>query len=374
MILKKIKMEDWFIKTASCKYNFSESGVPDFTLDEFFRRIKINKSILDNIFLGNNTTWCSSGLRTEISRVYKNDKPDNLITTNGTSEALYIFFNLFLNRKSKVLLLFPAFPLLYLIPQALRAKVYFLDVFQSQNKTELLKNLILKIKGTKPNLLILNIPHNPAGFTFNESEITEIVKEAKKYKVNILFDEHYRFLPIYSSEKILPSGYDIANKFYDKIFAVGSVIKCAGIVGVRTGWLIADNVILNKIRDYKDYTTHSTSLINETIAELAIRNIDKITSEFLNNIEANWLLLKNSQLVKSEKIILNYKLEGGCVYFPKINNFDSLKLAKILASKYNISIMPGDVFGKKGHIRVNMTQRVKDFEYLLKIINLSVKK
>ena len=95
MILKKMKMEDWFIKSSSCKYNFSESGVPDFTLTEFFKKIKVNKSILNNVFLGNNNTWGALELRKVIAGVYQNIKTDNLIVTNGTSEALYIFFNLF---------------------------------------------------------------------------------------------------------------------------------------------------------------------------------------------------------------------------------------------------------------------------------------
>jgi len=368
-----MKMEDWFIRTAFCKYNFSESGVPDFTLDEFFRKIKTNKSILNNIFLGNNTSWGSFALRKEISRVYKNVKPENLIVTNGTSEVLYIFFNFFLNKKSKVLILHPAFPLLYLIPQALGAKMYFLDVLQCQNKTELLKKIILEISKIKPDLLIINIPHNPIGFTFNQEEIKEIGKIAKKHKVKILFDEHYRFLPIVYPKEIFPSGYNIISKFYDKIFAVGSIIKCAGIVGIRVGWLIADNITLNKIRDYKDYTTHCVPLINETITKLAIENITKITPEFIDRIKNNWLLLKDSPLVKKRKIILNYELEGGCVYFPKLNKFNTFKLAEILADKYGVSVMPGEVFNKKGYIRINLSQKTKDFEYLLKRINLVIK-
>ncbi|MDP3043020.1 MAG: pyridoxal phosphate-dependent aminotransferase [bacterium] len=373
MIFKKVKMEDWFIKNTSCKHNFSESGVPDFTLDEFFQKIKINKSVLNNIFLGNNSTWGSSGLRKEVSCTYKDVKPNNLIITNGTSEALYIFFNLFLNSKSKVLLLYPAFPLLYLIPQALKAKVYFLDALRYENKAELLEKLILKINKIKPNLLIINIPHNPLGFTFNEKEIIEIAKTAKENKVDILFDEHYRFLPINSTKKIFTSGYGIANKFYNRVFATGSVIKCAGIVGIRAGWMIADNNTLNKIRDYKDHITHCVPLISEVITGLAVSNISKITKNYIENIKNNWSILKNSKLVKEGKIILNYELEGGCVCFPRISGINTFKLAEILAKKYSISIMPGEVFGKSGYIRINLSQKQKEFGNLLRKINHIIK-
>ena len=373
MILKKVKMEDWFIKSASCQYNFSESGVPDFTLSEFFQKIQTNISILNNIYLGNNSTWGSFNLRKEISNIYKSVKPDNIIITNGTSEALYIFFNIFLNRKSKVLILYPAFPLLYLIPQALQAQVHFLDVLRFQDKTDLLPELILEIERVKPDLLIINIPHNPIGFTFNEKEIIKVAKAAKRHQVNILFDEHYRFLPVNNSKQIFSSGYGIVNKFYNKVFATGSVIKCAGIVGVRVGWLIADSNTLNQMRDYKDYTTHCVPLISETITKLALKNVKKITNNYIKRIKKNWFILRNCELAKKRKIILNYKLEGGCVYFPKISGINTFKLAEILAKKYNTSVMPGEVFNKRGYIRINLAQKVKDFEYLLENINQVIK-
>jgi len=374
MILKKMKMEDWFIKTSSCKYNFSESGVPDFTLTEFFKKIKVNKSILNNVFLGNNNTWGALELRKVIAGVYQNIKTDNLIVTNGTSEALYIFFNLFLTKKSKVFVLFPAFPILYLIPQAYGAKVCLFDILKfKKSKETMLKSLLFEIKKTKPDLLIINIPHNPTGFTFSSKEIIEIGRVAQSVKSTILFDEHYRFLPINDSENILPSGYNIVSKFYNKVFAVGSIIKSTGIVGTRVGWLIGNRPDLNKIRDYKDYTTHCVSLVNETIAKLAIENIEKIMYEFISRIRNNWLLLKSSDLVKRKKIVLNYELEGGCVCFPKINGFSSLKLAKLLASKYNISVMPGEAFDKKSYLRINLSQRIKYFKHLLKCINQVIK-
>ncbi|MBU2579520.1 pyridoxal phosphate-dependent aminotransferase [Patescibacteria group bacterium] len=368
MILKKVKMEDWFIKTGPCKHNFSESGVPDFTLDKFLQKIKINNSFLNNIFLGNNSTWGSLDLRKKISRAYESVKPNDIIVTSGTSEALYIFFNIFLNSKSKVLLLYPAFPLLYLIPQALKAKVHFLDALQYKGKAELLEKLIFKINKIKPNLLILNIPHNPLGFTFNKKEIIEIAEAAKKNKVDILFDEHYRFLPINTSKKIFFSGYGIVKNFYDRVFATGSIIKCAGIVGIRVGWMIADKKTLSKIRDYKDHTTHCVPLISETITGLAINNINKITKDYIRNIKDNWFALKNSRLVKERKIILNYELEGGCVCFPRIRGINTFKLAEILAKEYSISIMPGEVFNKSGYIRINLSQDKDNFRHLLNLI------
>lgn len=373
MKLKKFKMEDWFIDSAHCKYNFSESGVPDFNLNDFLKITKTKNNILEELSLGNNSTWGSKLLRERISRLYNKVKPENVIVGNGTSEVLYIFYNLFLNKNSKVLILHPAFPLLHLIPEALDSKVYFLDVLKCVKKEALLEDLKENIRKIKPDLLIINTPHNPVGFSFDESEIIEITKEAKKQKTTLLFDEHYRFLPMSSSESISVSGYDVAKRIYNKVLATGSVIKCTGIVGIRVGWFIAPIALLKKMRDYKDYTTHCTPLISESIASIAIKNASLITKDFIKNIKINWHILKSSELVKSGNMELNFELEGGCVCFPRVVNIDTGRLAKILAQKYSMSVMPGEVFEKPGYIRINLAQRKKDFELLLININKIIK-
>lgn len=365
MQLKRMGIESWFIKTKNVRYNFSESGVPDFNLSAFLKRINANESILGNVYLGNNTTWGSLDLRQEIAGIYNNVRAENLLITTGTSEALYIFFNIFLKKNSTVFILHPAFPPLYLIPRAIGARVYLFNALKCEDKEELLKKITLKLEKIKPDLLIINTPHNPMGFAFNEEETIKIAKVAQKYNIAILFDEHYRFLPVNHAGKSFPSGYDIASRLYRNIFALGSVIKCAGIVGTRVGWLIAENPVLQRVRDYKDYITHCTPLINEIIVKLAIKNIHQIAEGFIERVKANWIILKDSRLVKNKRIILNYELEGGCVYFPKIEGYGSLKLAGILYEKHGISVMPGEFFDCPKHIRINLAQRIKDFRRLL---------
>ncbi len=363
MSLDKMKMEKLFIDMEKAKYNFAESGVPDYTLKEFFNKIKVNKKILYNISLGNNNTWGSDELRDVISATYKKVDKNNIIVSTGVSESLYIFFNLFIKKKTRVLCMKPSFPPLYLIPKKLAAKVYFFDLIK--NKEKFLDNYLKNISKIKPDLLIINSPHNPTGYLFSVLEIEEISKLAKKLKITILFDEHYRHLP-FSSSEILYSCFDVARKHYSKIFAVGSVIKCAGIVGTRVGWLIGDRKFLEKVRDYKDYTTHCVTRIDEKICELAIRNIEKLTANYLSNIKENYKLLVSSDLVKQKNIDISYELQGGCVIFLKINNYNIEELLNILYIKYNIFVMDGCALNKNGYIRVNLSLSPSKFKYFLK--------
>ena len=365
MKLKKFDMENWFEKTKDAKYNFSESGVPDISLNYLLK--KTNKEITQfgDISLGNNDIYGSISIREKISKLYKNVKPEQIITTTGSSEGIYILFNLILNEKSKVLLLKPSFPMLYLVPKALNCKVYEINMLKYKSNENLINAICLKIKKVEPDLIIINTPHNPTGLVLEKEHVDKIINTSKKIKTKILFDEHYRYLPF--KDNNLESFFDI-YKSNNNIFAVGSVNKCLGIVGVRLGWVLLNNEKLKRdIAMYKNYTTHCIPKINEKIVELGIENIEKLTEPFKKRINRNWELLKKSKAVKENILQLNYNLEGGCIYFPKTLS-NSKELSERLFKKYSISVMPGEMFNVKNHIRINLSLNTKNFKYLLETI------
>ncbi|WP_232700004.1 aminotransferase class I/II-fold pyridoxal phosphate-dependent enzyme [Brevibacillus daliensis] len=94
--------------------------------------------------------------------------------------------------------------------------------------------------------------HNPTGQTLTDAEMEEIIKLADQYGFEILADEHYRFIP-YGDEELIPSLYGKSKH----VVAMGSMIKCLACVGLRVGWVVADKELIDQIRDFKDYTTHT---------------------------------------------------------------------------------------------------------------------
>jgi aspartate/methionine/tyrosine aminotransferase len=77
----------------------------------------------------------------------------------------------------------------------------------------------------KTKLIIINNPHNPTGSVLDRAEIPEIGKVAQENDVYLLFDEHYKFLPLEAGTWQLTSGFDICREIHHKVAAVGSVTK-----------------------------------------------------------------------------------------------------------------------------------------------------
>lgn len=374
MRLVNFEMEDWFLKIKNAKYNLSESGIPNYNLKELLKLSNKNIKSFENIYLGNNDTRGSFDVRKSICSLYEFVNIENIIVGSGTSEILYILCTILLNKESKLLMLNPSFPMLYLLPKAIGSKVYFVNSLNKKNTQDIIDDFIQKIHEIKPDIVIINSPHNPTGLVFSVKDIKKIYRAIKIEKSKILFDEHYRYLKLNGGS--FDSFFDVFKE--EDVFAVGSLNKSLGIVGVRVGWLLSRNyTLLDKVRKYKDYTSHCVPLISEKITELAIKNKHKITSYYINIINENLEIIKSSKLYKKNIISLNHEVSGGCVCYLKINcmNYskNTLKLAKKLYNIYDISIMPGEVFKNIGYIRVNLSININQMKYFLNSLSKLIK-
>jgi aspartate/methionine/tyrosine aminotransferase len=366
-----MELEKEFMDKSQAALNFAESGIDDYTLGEFVNKIKIDFNEFLNLSLGNNNTLGSLELRKEILKTYQTVSEDEIVVTTGVSEAFYIFLDLFIKGGEKVFVLMPAFPPIFLLPEKFKANIFYFDIIE--NRKNLIQKLKKSIEKEKPDLIIINSPHNPTGFCFTDENIIEISKLSKANNTTVLFDEHYRFLPLEEDKEYTPSLYDVAKKHNEKSFALGSIIKSTGIVGTRIGWLAGDSNFIEQVRDYKDYTTHCVSPINDEIARLAIGNSYLLSKDAIKRIKENFSTLKESSVVKKGKISLNFSLMGGCVYFLKINMIDVSTLVESLFLKYNIFVMPGSALGKDGYIRINLAKKRSDFIFLLESLDNEIK-
>jgi aspartate/methionine/tyrosine aminotransferase len=97
-------MEDWLMNNRGrVRYNLAESGVADYRLHELIDMCGIDVGEMIKIKLEDEPTRGSDFLREEISKTYENIHPKNILVTTGTSEGLFILFNLFCRCRSGVM-------------------------------------------------------------------------------------------------------------------------------------------------------------------------------------------------------------------------------------------------------------------------------
>lgn len=270
-------MEDWLEKYRfQATFNFGESGGPIRTVRDLFtlsnHTLEDSAEQIFSVTLNDSPNWGHPELRKLVSDLHPRTTSENVLITTGTSEALFLLFRQLMPKK--IALAWPAFQLLYEIPQKLGAKIVPLPVhWDSQFKPFVDEDEWLKIlHKEKPDCLLINHPHNPSGYEFSPSFLQKIVDFCENHSVTLIGDEHYRFL---SSQKS-PLGFsllDFSSSSKSNIFITGSFIKCIGCPGLRIGWCVGNPHTLSLMQNEKNYTTHTVNPVTELISRIVLRNL-----------------------------------------------------------------------------------------------------
>lgn len=352
MKILRYHMEDWLNDSFQVDYNLSASGCQDYTLAELLTLCQADLADLGGLFLGDNDTRGSLALRREICRSYDSLDLDRLMVANGSSEALFCFFNELLEPGDEVVTHFPAFQCLYQIPLSIGCQVKFLDLLDCPG-WRLDLDRLAELVTPRTRLIIINNPHNPLGWTLTREELAQIGRIAAANQAHLLFDEHYRYLPLTPGADLIPSGYDVCRPLQSDTHASGSMIKCLGIVGIRIGWLMTEPGLLARCRDYKDYLTHTIPSLTDHLARVALASRETIVRRKKQDILPNLAAL-NAFMADHAEVFQYQPPSGGVVCFPRMRQVaDSRRFCEIMLRDHQVSLLPGFAFETPPHLRLN---------------------
>src|SRR5262245_36244593 len=88
------QIEPWLIKHQFAKYNLGESGVANQTVRELLLASGGSLEDLADVSLANSDTRGDAALRAAVAELYPGAGTNKVLVTTGTSEALWIYFQL----------------------------------------------------------------------------------------------------------------------------------------------------------------------------------------------------------------------------------------------------------------------------------------
>lgn len=319
-------------------------GIPEPLMDE-----TINHHLKESLHYG----WAYTDtrgikeLRETICNDYANDfNPDEVLITSGGAESLYIAVaaakELYGNKIAFIAPFFPFYKSLSLI-----FNLEALSVPMLKNANMLTPDFValenLFKQGVKT--FILNTPHNPSGWTLNLTEAKLLRNFLDKYGVLLIVDEVYRH---YVYNDAIEEEAAIKTLYQDNkhILILGSASKLLSVTGMRVGWLIGDNKLLEI-----PYALHShTSHCQPAPFQHAITAI-------LNNPNKSWFnAIKDRYQIKRDKLITAlrgmgfkcYDVDGGhfilAEYADLSNETDSDIFARDFARTHGVLPLTTNVF------------------------------
>lgn len=367
MKIKDFKLERYFARFEfNAPYLLCTSDCESFTVSELLAFENNADQAFNKLHLGYTETLGNPELRREISRLYSNAAPKDIIVLAGAEEGIFIFMNVLLEPGDHIIVQSPCYQSLSEIAKSIGCKVteWFMD---AQNNWEMDLDFLKANITPQTKAIVINFPNTPTGYLMPREMFNELIEIARQHDIYVFSDEVYRFLE-YDEKDRLPAAYDI----YDKAITLGVMSKSFGLPGLRIGWIVTrDKLLFKKIASFKDYTTICSSGPSEFLAALALRNKEYVLKRNLGIIKANLQLLEKF-FNKYTDLFEWVKPRAGVLIFPRLKfEQEAEAFCLDLVDKKGVLLLPGNVYGYNDHYvrfgigRLNMPEALAKLEEYL---------
>lgn len=349
MKIKPFKLERYYtINEFSAKYSLCNSDCESMTIKELLDLEEGASERFNNHWLGYTETPGHPALREQISGIYDQVKPNDLLVCSGAQEPIYLFSCANLQAGDEVIVQTPCYQSLMSVPESLGCKVISWGVRYEANQPTFDLEELEELITPKTKVIYLNTPHNPTGFHFTKAQQQQLVALARQHNIILFCDEVYRELE-HSPEHALPAFADA----YENGVSIGVMSKSYGLPGLRIGWVATKNKqILENIAILKEYTTICNSAPSEFLAEVALRNRQAILDRNLKIVETN-LPLFDAFFAKYEDTFSWFRPVAGPIALVKMKfDTDDVAFAERVLQEQKVLLLPGGVYDFPGYFRI----------------------
>ena len=335
------------------EYNLSESGVQPLTPRELLDGPELDSGGFLDLALKYPESNGSEQLRERIALFYPGAKPDNVLVTNGGSEANYTTLWGLLDKGGRAAVMIPN----YLQSWGLaRAYAQRADGYRLVERREggsrrwaLDAESLNAVVGRRTRVIVVTNPNNPTGSVLTEAEMETIITAARRVGAWIVSDEVYRGAEA-TSNVTSPTFWGR----YGKVIVTAGLSKAFGMPGLRSGWIVGPAPKIRELWSYQDYTTLTPTMLSDRLARLAMEpdrrerilaRTRAIIRRNLPQVEA-WIrghgdLFEYIPPLAGAIALVRYRLPIGSVAL-----FDRLRREK------SVLITPGAHFGIGKYIRI----------------------
>ncbi|TFE03671.1 aminotransferase A [Jeotgalibacillus sp. R-1-5s-1] len=326
-------------------------GQPDFHTPDHIKQAAA-KAILDN-----QTTYTHNAgileLRKAVSTFMKKkydldyQAEDEMIITNGASQAIDTALRTILSPDQDVILPGPVYPGYVPVIKQCGARPVFADTTKTGFK--MTADLIRETLTDQTTCIVLPYPSNPTGVSLTEDEITEIANLAKEKDLYIIADE------IYSELVYDRPHFSIGRLYKEKTIVINGLSKSHAMTGWRIGVLMAPSGIAEQCLKVHQYTVSCVSSISQHAAVAAYTHGMDDAIPMRNEYK----LRRDFTAAHLAKLGFTTVHPDGAFYFlagiPDDLSLSSFDFAVELAEQAGVGVVPGTAFAPygEGYVRIS---------------------
>ncbi len=186
-------------------------------------------------------------------------EPKNILPVNGSQQALDIVGKLFITEQDKVLTTAPTYLGALQAWNPYLPEYITVPISEDGLDTDKLEETLLRVPDIKFMYILPNF-HNPAGVTISEVKRHKIVELARRFNVFIVEDDPYGQLR-YEGKDLSP----LVSLYKENVLYMSTFSKTLA-PGLRLGWIVAPEVVIQKLVQVKQGADLHTSTLSQYIA------------------------------------------------------------------------------------------------------------
>lgn len=329
------------------EHNLSDSGVHPYNLNELLNPQQLQEML--NVDLGYGWTNGSPELRTSIANLYSERGEDNVTVTNGSAEANIVMVMAMLDPGDELIVVVPNYLQIWGFAKAIGVTVKELPLREELGWLPDLAELEGLVTDRTKMITICH-PNNPTGSLLPAENMAELVAFARRHGLWLHADEVYKGSELDGNER--QSFADL----YEKSIVTSGLSKSMALPGLRIGWLVGPEPEIYRAWQGKDYTSITAGAVSEYVANIVVQ------PEKRNQIlERSRRILNENVSLLSDWLDTNANLfscilpKAGGMAFVRYNmDVNSTELVHRLREDRSIMLLPGDVYGMDGYIRLGV--------------------
>jgi aspartate/methionine/tyrosine aminotransferase len=297
----------------------------------------------------------SPALRASIADFYAGARAENVLVTNGGSEANFTVLWALLDPGDRLAFMIPNYLQGWGLGRAFggRTDCYRIVMRPPTERGEtgrwsLDTRSLERAVGRRTKVIMVTNPNNPTGSVLTEEEMDAVVRVARRAKAWIVSDEVYRGAEVRGGTSPTFWGR------YDKVIVTAGLSKAFGMPGLRIGWIVAPEKLIARLCRYHDYTTLTPTLVSDRLASIAMRpkRREELLERTRSIVRAN--LPRVEKWIRSHDDILDYvPPQAGAIVLVRYRlPIGSTALFDRLRKRHSVLITPGSHFGIGRYVRI----------------------
>ena len=216
-------------------------------------------------------------------------KQENLIIGCGSDEIIDFCIQAKCHSDSKILTAGVTFGMYEIYANRVGARVV-----RTKSQMHCLEEFLELYKKEQPEIIFLCLPNNPLGECLDFEDVLAFLKQINSDTLVVLDGAYQEFARLKDSRKAI----DISRlKIFDNVIYLGTFSKAYGLAGLRIGYGIASEEIIQAL--YKVRAPYNFSHLSASCAILALQDkefLQQCVKKILKSMEEYELFFKNTEI------------------------------------------------------------------------------